>query len=199
MSQLDSPDAVAHDDISFNMVRQNLEKIPYFDLPRGYRFRTYANGDEDRWTGLQKAAEPFLTVSDDLFVRQFPQNQAALTDRMFFVEDAAGDVVGSITAWWKSDWNDPANPGRIHWVVVHPTHQRQGLSKPMMTHAMQRLAQSHTSAMLGTSSARLWAVKVYLDFGFGPDKTELADPQILGAWRDIQGRLRHPGLTGTLP
>ena len=45
----------------------------------------------------------------------------------------------------------------------------EGLRKPMMTRAMQRLAESHPNAMLGTSTGRIWALKVYLDFGFYPD------------------------------
>jgi hypothetical protein len=64
----------------------------------------------------------------------------------------------------------------------------------MMTVAMARLAQNHASAMLDTSSGRPWAVKVYLDFGFGPEAEDLVDPIRLSAWHDVQGVIGHPAL-----
>jgi hypothetical protein len=49
----------------------------------------------------------------------------------------------------------------------------------MMARAMTRLAQSHSGAVLGTSSGRLGAVKVYLDFGFRPEPAELNKPEMI--------------------
>jgi hypothetical protein len=69
----------------------------------------------------------------------------------------------------------------------------------MMTHAMNRLAQSHPNAMLGTSTGRIWAIKVYLDFGFYPDPRELeAKPEVIEGWTQVQAQLNHPLLTKSL-
>jgi hypothetical protein len=69
----------------------------------------------------------------------------------------------------------------------------------MMTHAMTRLAASHPTAMLGTSTGRTWALKVYLDFGFYPDPDELeAKPEVRDAWQALQTRLNHPLLAHSL-
>ena len=68
----------------------------------------------------------------------------------------------------------------------------------MMTHAMQILAQHHMRATLGTSSGRPWAVKVYLDFGFTPDVTELTNPKIQAAWQKVQAVIQHPQLAALL-
>jgi GNAT superfamily N-acetyltransferase len=169
-------------------------------LPPGYRFRSYQPGDDVAWTALHLAAEPYVQVTPELWIRQFSRDEDALADRMFFLETLDGQVVGSITAWWDKDRHNPAERGRIHWVVVHPAHQRRGLSKPMMTRAMQRLAESHPSAMLDTSTGRIWAIKVYLDFGFYPDPRQLAaKPEVLVAWQAVQAQLRHPLLTAKLP
>ena len=113
---------------------------------------------------------------------------------MWFVETDEGTPVGSISAWWESGPDVPNDRGRIHWVVVHPEHQRRGLSKPMMTLAMNYMAEHHPGAVLGTSSGRPWAVKVYLDFGFLPDPTQLVEPETLQAWRDVQSVIEHPEL-----
>ncbi|GAB3422831.1 GNAT family N-acetyltransferase [Flindersiella endophytica] len=181
------------------MVRDDVAGFPLHELPAGYRFRLYREGDDVTWTELQLAAEPYVEVTPALFVREFGADRDALTDRMFFVETVDGEPAASITAWWERDRHSPTERGRIHWVVVHPDHQRRGLTKPMMTRAMQRLARSHSSAMLGTSAGRTWALKVYLDFGFYPDPAELeAKPEVAAAWRDVQERLDHPLLARSL-
>jgi hypothetical protein len=37
-------------------------------------------------------------------------------------------------------------------------------------------------------------VKVYLDFGFLPDPTQLVEAETLQAWRDVQSVIEHPAL-----
>jgi ribosomal protein S18 acetylase RimI-like enzyme len=185
-------------DTMFDMQRSHLLDIPQIALPDGYRFRAYQDGDGVRWRALQVETEPFIPITPDYFERQFGLALNALPDRMFFVENDAGEIAGTITAWWEHDRTNPNERGRIHWVAVHPRHQRRGIAKPMMTHAMNRLAQEYGSAMLGTSSGRPWAVKVYLDFGFLPEPAQLADPEIHAAWVDVQSLIEHPALAAVL-
>jgi GNAT superfamily N-acetyltransferase len=186
-------------DVSVHMVRDDVANFPLYVLPAGYHFRMYREGDDATWNYLQEAAEPFFKVTPELFVREYGEHLDVLPDRMFFVESETGEAAASISAWWEHDRNNPLERGRIHWVVVHPNHQRRGITKPMMTRAMQRLAASHPSAMLGTSTGRTWAIKVYLDFGFYPDPAEMeAKPEVVEAWRDVQQRLNHPLLAKSL-
>ncbi len=181
--------------VSVHMVRDDIADFPIYELPHGYRFRTYREGDHVTWTDLHMAGDPYIKVKDvpELFWRDFGNDLDALPDRMYFVETDEGEAVGTITAWWDRVRDNPGEAGRIHWVLVHPTHQGRGLSKPMMTRAMQRLAESHPSALLGTSTGRIWALKVYLDFGFHPDPEEMAaKPEVVEGWRAVQARLNHP-------
>ncbi|MCC6453825.1 MAG: GNAT family N-acetyltransferase [Caldilineaceae bacterium] len=186
-------------DVSVHMIRDDVADFPLYELPAGYRFRMYREGDDVTWTALQMAAEPIIKVTPQLFTREYGNDLDALPDRMFFVETDAGEPAASISAWWEHDRHNLLERGRIHWVVVHPAHQRRGITKPMMTRAMQRLAASHPRAMLGTSSERTWALKVYLDFGFYPDPAEMeAKPEVAAAWRGVQERLNHPLLAKSL-
>jgi GNAT superfamily N-acetyltransferase len=178
----------------FNMVRADMANVPQYDLPPGYHFRPYRQGDGVTWQTLQRASEPFIPITDDYFMRQYGAHLDVLPDRMFFVETVDGETAGTITAWWEHNRFNPNERGRIHWVAVHPAHQRRGISKPMMTLAMHRLAQEYTSATLGTSSGRPWAVKIYLDFGFLPDPNELSNASIYAAWLRVQTHLQHPAL-----
>jgi len=181
------------------MMRDDLNDFPTYKLPAGYRFRMFRDGDDKTWTDLHLSAEPFIRVTPELFVREYDAHRAVLPDRMFFVETEDGEAAGSISAWWAPDRYDQTERGLIHWVIVHANHQRRGIAKPMMTRAMQRLAASYTNAMLGTSSERIWAIKVYLDFGFYPDPTEMeTKPEVAAAWRRVQGQLNHPVLARSL-
>ena len=190
--------AVTYPFRGFNMVREGFAQVPQYLLPAGYVFRVYRDGDDQEWTRLHKAADPFIDIKDELFEDQYGAHRDALPDRMWFVDTDDDTTVASISAWWETGPHVANDRGRIHWVVVHPDHQRRGLSKPMMTKAMARLAQSHSATILGTSSGRPWAVKVYLDFGFLPDGDQLADPQILQAWQDVQSVINHPVLAAFL-
>lgn len=193
-----APADVTVTDVTVTMVRDNLEDFPQAELPAGYRLRGYREGDREVWTALQLAAEPIIDVTPDLFDRQFAHALEAMPDRAFFLETLDGTPAGSITAWWEPKLSEPGARGRIHWVVIHPDFQGRGLAKPMMTHAMRRLARSHAAAMLGTSTGRPWAIKVYLDFGFRPDPEELAKPEIVEGWRHVQGIIAHPALAQCL-
>lgn len=179
---------------SVRMVCDGFEGVPQVALPAGYRFRAYRMGDDAVWMEIQRAAEPFFTIVDELFENEYGSHREALAERMWFVETDEGTPVGSISAWWESGSDVPNDRGRIHWVVIHPDHQRRALSKPMMTLAMNYMSQHHPGAVLGTSSGRPWAVKVYLDFGFLPDPPDLDDAETLQAWRDVQSVIDHPAL-----
>ncbi|MBX3001876.1 MAG: GNAT family N-acetyltransferase [Caldilineaceae bacterium] len=185
--------------VDVHMICDPIGAFPARVLPPGYRFRAYRPGDEITWTAIQRAAEPFFAIEETLFRQEYGDDDGILSERMVFVESADGTPVGTITAWWKDDWQGRGEWGQIHWVAVHPHHQRQGISGAMMTEAMQLMQRWHKRAMLGTATGRVWAIKVYLDFGFRPDPKELGDPTILAGWRAVDAQIHHAGLTAIHP
>ena len=177
-----------------HMIRLTMDDLPTWPLPVGYRFRPYREGDIDVWLALHHDAEPLFRVERAHFDHSFGAHREALPDRMFFVQTAAGEDVGSITAWWEDDWNGRGAWGQIHWVVVATAHQRRGLAKPMTAHALHRIAQNHSRAMLGTDTRRPWAIKTYLDCGFVPDPAERERQEVVQGWTSVQGILRYPAI-----
>ena len=69
----------------------------------------------------------------------------------------------------------------------------------LMTAVMARMAQSHSRAMLETNTARIGAVKVYLDAGFAPCPADLAELRQLQGWQLVQATLHHPALAALPP
>ena len=55
---------VTYIDRFFNMVRDDFDDVPRFELPAGYRFRSFRDGADAVWTALHRAAEPFIDVTE---------------------------------------------------------------------------------------------------------------------------------------
>ena len=101
-----------YEDRFFNMRRDDFLDVPRVELPAGYALRPYRPGDDDVWTGLQRAAEPFIDIKDDLFEDQYGAHRDALPDRMWFVHTADGIDVASISAWWEKGPEVEGDRGR---------------------------------------------------------------------------------------
>lgn len=179
-------------DVDVYMIRPTLDGLPVWPLPAGYTVRAYRAGDIETWVNLHRDAEPHFEVSSEHFMVSFGARLAALPDRMFFVQNADGEDVGTVTAWWQDDWQGRGAWGQIHWVVVARAHQRRGLAKPMTMLALRRIAQDHSRAMLSTNLRRLWALKSYLDCGFMPDPVQRTQPAVMDGWQAVQQTLHHP-------
>ena len=171
---------------SLTMIRQHMDQIPEFSFPSGIGIRTYRPDERNIWTRIQRAAEMFFDIDDQLFNREFGRDFKAMEDRCFFLTDH-GKEIGTVTAWWQQDWRGQ-EWGQIHWVAITPGFQRKGLSKPMMSVAMQRLKKSHERCFLITSSRRIAAIKVYFDFGFYPDFESENSQE---AWAEVASILDH--------
>ena len=166
------------------MTRENMENIPQFAIPDGFAIRNYRRNEGHIWTRIQRAAEPYIDIDDGLFMREFKRDLSAMEDRSFYLTTDTGEEIGTITAWWQAEgW------GQIHWVAICPAYQGRGLSKPMMSVAMERLKQSHDRCFLDTSTRRIPAIKRYLDFGFIPDGSRENSRE---AWREVASVLEHP-------
>lgn len=184
------------------MVRDNLDDIPQYDLPDGFSIRNFGGGDGPNWASIGAAAGNFQTLEDaeDRFTKEFLDPVGDMESRCFFVVENAGDrAIGTAMAWYDADFDDGSGRsgsrptwGRVHWVSIIPEFQGKGLAKPMMTAVLNRLAESHDRAVLGTQTFRKTAVRLYLDLGFRPFFSSPTCPQ---AWKDLAEELRHPALT----
>lgn len=157
-------------DVYVRMVRRHMRDIPQCAFPAGYGMRPMRLEDAGLWEDCQRDAEPILTIEPGLFMQAFGEEPDEIPRRVFLITNPRGLAVGTIGAWLSHDFEE-GEWGRIHWVSVRPSEQGKGLMKAAMTSAMNLLAQWHDRAWLDTSSGRLGAIKVYLDFGFELDMT----------------------------
>jgi GNAT superfamily N-acetyltransferase len=177
-------------DLPIAMIRPDLRDLPEASLPEGYSLRAWTSLDEGLWLDIHRDAEPLFQVEDDLFERNFGDDRDAALDRVFFIVDGRGVAVGTIAGWYSDDYyGQPA--GRIHWVAVRPSHRRLGLARGALAEVLGKMAHWHDRAWLLTSTARMGAVRLYLDFGFRPDlRFEEAEER----WALMGRHLDHPAL-----
>ena len=176
------------------MIRPHVRDIPVVSFPEGYGIRPMSVSDIGLWTDIERDAERFIDIRDDLFEQEFGYANPAIGWRCFIVTGPRGLGVGTISAWCDRNFRGQ-DYGRIHWVAIRSAHQGRGLGKAALAYAMRVLAQWHERCYLVTSSERLVAVRLYLDFGFEPD---LAGEGELAKWRDLAGKLDHPRLHAAL-
>jgi GNAT superfamily N-acetyltransferase len=170
------------------MVRRNLEEIPQFALPEGFEIRTYRPGDEDAWVWIHELADVWNVVTRESFDRNFGYDLEAMKDRGFFLDAPDGRTIGTTTAWYDEDFHGKTY-GRIHWVAIVPEFQGRGLAKPLLSAAMNRLAQSHDRCYLSTATPRLPAIHLYLNYGFQPF---LHAEKCQEGWEWVRENLPHP-------
>lgn len=179
--------------IHIDMLRENLENIPQYSLPEGFSIRTFKKGEGLIWAGISAAAGNFGSPEEglDRFNKEFSEPVADMESRCFFVvHNESNREIGTAMAWYEPAV-DGESIGRVHWVSIHPDFQGKGLAKPMMTAVLNRLAQSHEKAILGTQTFRKTAVRLYLDLGFVP---LYQNPTCEQAWKDLANEINHPAL-----
>lgn len=173
------------------MLRDDLAGIPEHPLPDGFSMRRFGDGDRATWLRIEKAAEPYVNISDKTFDREFSGDLPAMGRRSRFLVAPDGRDIGTITCWYDRSYAGK-RWGRIHWVAIVPEFQGRGLAKCMMTAAMKHLRSlGHRRGILETQTPRIAAIKVYLDFGFKPDMTAKDAHR---AWTLLREKLSHPAL-----
>lgn len=181
--------------IDLLLERVNLENIPEYELPEGYRFVLYQPGDRDAWIAIEQSAKELADYEHGVrtWQRYYGNVEDTLHNRMIFIENAQGEKVATATAYYDLNGDLSPQRGQVHWVAVRRDHQGKGLSKPLISQVLKVMKQrGHTEAMLHTQTTTWVAVKLYLNFGFRPIK-ENAEKNRDG-WRIIKALTNHPAL-----
>lgn len=172
------------------MLRYNMHAIPEAPLPAGFRMRAMTASEGPIWEEIWSDAEPFIKIEPGLFLKSFGDDRPAIPQRCFLLISPQGSPVGTISAWYSKNFKGD-DWGRIHWVAIKKEAQGHGLARAMMTFAMHEMSRWHPRAMLDTSTGRVGAIKIYLDYGFVPD---LEAPHAVEAWGAFKKKLNHPAL-----
>lgn len=178
--------------VELHFLRENLEDIPYYPLPKGFRFVFYQPGDRDEWIRIEQSAKEFSSYSQGLesWNRYFGGKEATLGNRMVFIESDAGEKVATATAYYDIYGNDKTGSAWLHWVAVSRPYQGQGLAKPLISYTLGLMPGLGYDHVMLSSQTNTWlACKIYFDFGFRP-YLEYTEENELG-WRILKALTGH--------
>lgn len=180
--------------IPLTMVRPDLQRIPSYSFPASYRVRNFQQGDERIWAQIEASVGEFVDEEAALkhFDKEFGAYPEEMVRRCLFIENENGEAIGTTTAWYGSLQDDETS-GRIHWVAIRPEYQGKKLAKPLLTAAMEILAQYHPRAYLTTQTTSYRAVNMYLNYGFEP---LITTPDCMEGWTLMETVLQR-NITGS--
>ena len=159
--------------------RNDLENLPAYPLPEGYRFVFYKPGERDTWIDIERSAKEFDSYDQglDAWTRYY------------------GEKVATATAFYDVTGRDTSGAGWLHWVAVKRSHQGKRLSKPLIRYVLQIMKRfGHTHAKIPTQTTTWLACKIYLDLGFLPIPQNAVNSR--DGWRIIKALTDHPALAG---
>ncbi len=152
------------------MTRADLNNIPAYSLPEGFKLRLFKKGEQTDWARVETAAYEFESEEQALarFNEEFGPHLDEFSKRCLFLENPAGEVIGTTTGWYgkEEEWDEVI--GRIHWVSIVPEYQGKGLGKPLLTAAMKVMAKYHDEAYLSSRTTNYRALNMYRQHGFIP-------------------------------
>lgn len=141
-------------------------------LKDGFRIRPCRPGDEEAWARLEWETGDFSSFEDALayFSRTYLQEDRL--SRIFFAEEtASGETVGSVIAW-----RDPRGEGTaasLHWLIVTPSRQGNGLGKALLQTAMNWYREAgELPVYIHTQPWSHRAIQLYAGQGFRMQKTD---------------------------
>ena len=142
-------------------------------MPPGFSLRPYQDGDGSSWAALEYAVGDFDSQDDAhaYFLRTYGRHAEALRRRCVIAISPDGRPVGSCIAWW--DRRTDAFVPSLHWLVVDPDFQRNGLGRALCLEAMRifRIVGEYP-VYLHTQPWSYAAILLYADLGFRLQKTD---------------------------
>lgn len=171
--------------IPLKMVRNDLLHIPQYTHPIEFSIRKFEKGDESNWARIETSVGEFTSekAARERFDKEFGSFIDNMANRCIFIENKNGEAIGTTTAWYGDLEGNGEISGRIHWVGITPEYQGKKLSKPLLSAAMNILAESHSKAYLTSQTTSYQAVNMYLNYGFEPFIT---GPNCYEAWTMLE-------------
>lgn len=141
---------------------------PIVELPNGFIYKMYQDGDEQHWAELETSVQEFENKEEALsyFNRVFMPYKDTLPSRMCFILDADGNYVATASAWFKTD--NIRRYAVLHWVSTSPKTQGFGLGKAIVIYALSKFPalEQEKEIFLHTQTWSYIAVGLYGKLGF---------------------------------
>ena len=179
--------------VDLYLVNNDLDNIKEYQLPKGYKFVSFTDGDEKYWVEIELSSGEFLTKQEgeQEFQEYYANHYKELKERCIFIENEQGEKVATATAFYLESPIDDIT-GDFHWLAIKKEYQGKHLSKPLIREALKKMRKlGHKKTILHTQTHTWLAVKLYLDMGFEPYKIK---ESYIG-WQIIKKLTNHEKLS----
>ncbi len=174
------------------MIYNDTSKYKHYNLPVGFHYEFYQNGDEYDWIDIHIESGEFTSI--DLGMKYFhdfyDSFYGELNKRcLFIIDNKTGEKVGTATISLLKN-KEFGCKAAVDWVAIKKSYQGKHLARPLISKFISVANElGHDKLILHTQTTTWLAAKLYLDFNFEP----LNINEITG-WRILKTLTNHPKL-----
>lgn len=157
------------------MVLDKEVEIPEVSLAQGYYFQRFDSGYTEDWVRLHVLLGQLESFEKGMeyFEETFASHPEELRKQMILIVDEQGRLAGTSSVWRGDHFGDERL--RVHWVGVHPDHQKKGLARSLMLETISLYQEmEHTAPLYLTTQTNSYvAIHLYKQLGFVPYMGEM--------------------------
>ena len=174
------------------MSYDDTSKYMNYELPLGYHYEFYKNGDENDWVNINLSSGNFNSSEKGLqyFHEFYDSFINELNKRcIFIVDDSTNEKVGTVTVSFLEN-EEYGYKAAIDWFAIKKEYQGKKLARPLISKFISVANElGHNRIILYTQTTTWLAAKLYLDAGFEPLNTE----ETIG-WKILKRLTNHDKL-----
>ena len=153
------------------MEKHDPTVYPKYELPQGFYFAEYERGFEKKWAVLNSDVGHTDSPEDGekIFIREYMGYDIdTIRKKTIFIMDEKDNLAGVGSVWDGDDFGETFQ--RLHWIAVSSNYQNKGLSKVIVSRALDIYNNLGYRGYIYLTS-QTWSYKalnVYSHFGFVP-------------------------------
>lgn len=168
--------------------------LPHAELPEGFSFVLYRDGDVQAWGEIETSVLEFDRAEDAVrhFNTHYVPYDSEVRRRTLFIQRADdGRKVATFTAWW--DYTGNRRYPFMHWVAVKPAYQGLGLGKAIIAKGVWLMVELEGDCVMYIPT-QTWshkAIKLYRWAGFELEWDEPEVGGVMNQTRQAYSLIRH--------
>lgn len=172
--------SIPYKNIIMSIAPEAIRNVVVPDLPEGFSYRLFREGDEKHWARIETSVLEFDSEkeAEEYFSTYFLPHLDELKRRSVFIVNADGLPVATATAWFEKESDACGYRPIIQWVATDPACQGLGLGRAVVSKALSLFPELHPDreAFLHTQTWSNRAVWLYHTLGFTLCRTRSIRP-----------------------
>ncbi|MGL6066194.1 MAG: GNAT family N-acetyltransferase [Cetobacterium sp.] len=156
--------------INLIMLKENID-FEEFPLLDGFKFIPYNPELQEKWVHIQLKSKHILEKEEGekYFKEIFLKKEDCLKERMVFIENKKGDLVGTGAIWEGGYFSNIKDiKYRLHWIAIDSEYSGMGLGKALVSKLLNVFKKQNlgNKIYISTQTCSYVAIKIYFKFGF---------------------------------